>query len=165
MKNGMCGIAGFTHRNRRADRSVARRITAGLAHRGPDQQGIHEAPGATLCAVRLKIIDLEGGDQPIVSEDGAIAIAFNGEIYNHAELRRELEARDAEEKDVHRTAEDGRYLCLAQIVFTDERPRGPGRSVSGDGVLERRERGSVDSDRDDDEVVYAQRPVFRPEAW
>ena len=88
----MCGIAGFTHRDRPADGSVARRITAGLAHRGPDQQGIHEAPGATLCAVRLKIIDLEGGDQPIVSEDGAIAIAFNGEIYNHAELRRELEA-------------------------------------------------------------------------
>ncbi len=88
----MCGIAGFTHVNRPADRSVAARITAGLEHRGPDQQGVHVTPAVTLCAVRLKIIDLKGGDQPVVSEDGATAVAFNGEIYNHAELRAELAA-------------------------------------------------------------------------
>ena len=50
-----------------------------------------ETRGATLCAVRLKIIDLSGGDQPFVTEDGDTAIAFNGEIYNHREIRRELE--------------------------------------------------------------------------
>lgn len=89
----MCGIAGFTHQDRPGDRGLAERITAALFHRGPDQQGIYEADEVTLCAVRLKIIDLGRGDQPIVSEDGRTAIAFNGEIYNHAELRRELESR------------------------------------------------------------------------
>ena len=87
----MCGIAGFTHLRRPGDTAVARRIADRLYHRGPDQQGIHEGSEATLCAVRLKIIDLAGGDQPMVSEDGDTAIAFNGEIYNHQEMRAELE--------------------------------------------------------------------------
>jgi asparagine synthase (glutamine-hydrolysing) len=92
----MCGIAGFTRVGRAATwgsgRAVAHRINEAISHRGPDQQGVFEGSVATLCAVRLKIIDLGGGDQPIVSDDGATAIAFNGEIYNHLELRRELEA-------------------------------------------------------------------------
>ena len=87
----MCGIAGFTRIGRRGDNGVARRITEALYHRGPDQSGIFEGNLATLCAVRLKIIDLGGGDQPIVSDDGDTAIAFNGEIYNHGEIRAELE--------------------------------------------------------------------------
>ena len=78
----MCGIAGFTTLNRFPDRDVARRVAEALYHRGPDQQGVFEGRGATLCAVRLKIIDLSGGDQPFVTEDGDTAIAFNGEIYN-----------------------------------------------------------------------------------
>src|SRR5678816_2405494 len=57
-----------------------------------NQQGIFEGNDVTLCAVRLKIIDLAGGDQPIVSDDRDIAIVFNGEIYNHLEVRRELES-------------------------------------------------------------------------
>ncbi len=89
----MCGIAGFTHLNRSVSKGVAQRITQGLYHRGPDQQGVFEGSDATLCAVRLKIIDLGGGEQPLVSEDGDCAIAFNGEIYNHLEIRAELEAR------------------------------------------------------------------------
>jgi asparagine synthase (glutamine-hydrolysing) len=87
----MCGIAGFTRLGRASSPGVAGRITAALRHRGPDQQGVHEGSIATLCAVRLKIIDLNGGDQPILSEDGDTAIAFNGEIYNHQEIRRDLE--------------------------------------------------------------------------
>jgi asparagine synthase (glutamine-hydrolysing) len=87
----MCGIAGFTRLNRSVSRAVSSRITESLYHRGPDQQGVFEGSVATLCAVRLKIIDLAGGDQPMVSEDGNTAIAFNGEIYNHREIRRELE--------------------------------------------------------------------------
>ena len=87
----MCGIAGFTHGERTADDGIGRRITAALFHRGPDQQGTFESSRATLCAVRLKIIDLAGGDQPMVSEDGDTVVAFNGEIYNHASLRRELQ--------------------------------------------------------------------------
>jgi asparagine synthase (glutamine-hydrolysing) len=89
----MCGIAGFTHLNGVRDQGVAKRITEGLRHRGPDQQGVYEGSVATLCAVRLKIIDLAGGDQPIVSDDGDTVIAFNGEVYNHREIRKELEAR------------------------------------------------------------------------
>jgi asparagine synthase (glutamine-hydrolysing) len=88
----MCGIAGFTCLSRAASRGVAHRITEVLYHRGPDQQGIFEGSVATLCAVRLKIIDLGGGDQPILSDDGDTAVAFNGEIYNHLEIRKELEA-------------------------------------------------------------------------
>jgi asparagine synthase (glutamine-hydrolysing) len=88
----MCGIAGFTRLNRPVSRGIARRITEALYHRGPDQQGVFEGSVATLCAVRLKIIDLGGGDQPVVSDDGDTAIAFNGEVYNHLEIRKELEA-------------------------------------------------------------------------
>ena len=88
----MCGIAGFTHLRGTVSRGVAHRITETIAHRGPDQQGIYEGSVATLCAVRLKIIDLGGGDQPIVSDDGDTVIAFNGEMYNHRAVRQELEA-------------------------------------------------------------------------
>ena len=55
---------------RASSRGVAQRITEAISHRGPDQQGVFEGSEATLCAVRLKIIDLGGGDQPIVSDDG-----------------------------------------------------------------------------------------------
>lgn len=87
----MCGIAGFTHINHRADPARIRRATESLIHRGPDQQGVFESEVVSLGAVRLKIIDLEHGRQPMQSEDGDAVIVFNGEIYNHAELRRELE--------------------------------------------------------------------------
>src|ERR1039458_2602276 len=87
----MCGIAGFTRRNKGDRKGVAERITEAISHRGPDQQGIFEGSEATLCAVRLKIIDLEGGNQPILSDDRDTAIVFNGEIYNHLEIRAELE--------------------------------------------------------------------------
>jgi len=87
----MCGIAGFTRLNGHPAEDLAQRMVASLVHRGPDQKGIHAGAVATLCAVRLKIIDLTGGDQPVITDDGDTAIAFNGEIYNHRELRRELE--------------------------------------------------------------------------
>lgn len=87
----MCGIAGFTRLNGAARRGVAERINEAMFHRGPDEQGVFEGGEATLCAVRLRIIDLAGGHQPIVSDNGDTAIAFNGEIYNHLEIRAELE--------------------------------------------------------------------------
>ena len=89
----MCGIAGFTHRQSRADESIIRAMGRTIIHRGPDQQGVHDSPDASLAAVRLKIIDLGGGNQPISTDDGSTVIVFNGEVYNHAELRRELESR------------------------------------------------------------------------
>ena len=87
----MCGIAGFTHFRGPAAPGVLNRAIEGLKHRGPNQQGAFEAATVSMGAVRLKIIDLEGGDQPIVTSDGEHVIVFNGEIYNHVELRRELE--------------------------------------------------------------------------
>jgi asparagine synthase (glutamine-hydrolysing) len=88
----VCGIAGFTHKNHRPEPGRIRDATLALVHRGPDQQGFWESGEVSLGAARLKIIDLAGGDQPIVSENGDAVVVFNGEIYNHAELRRELEA-------------------------------------------------------------------------
>jgi asparagine synthase (glutamine-hydrolysing) len=89
----LCGIAGFTHVRRAAAPGRIRDAVASILHRGPNQQGVFESEAVSLGAARLKIIDIEGGDQPIVSEDGDTVIVFNGEIYNHLELRRELERR------------------------------------------------------------------------
>lgn len=87
----MCGIVGFTHKNWAPDSDRIRNATATLIHRGPDQQGVFQSSLCSIGATRLKIIDLGSGDQPIVSEDGDVAVVFNGEIYNHQELRRQLE--------------------------------------------------------------------------
>jgi len=88
----MCGIAGFTHKNWRVDSERIRLSTSSLVHRGPDQQGTFHSSEVSLGAVRLRVIDLAGGDQPITSADGDVTIVFNGEIYNHAELRETLSA-------------------------------------------------------------------------
>jgi asparagine synthase (glutamine-hydrolysing) len=88
----LCGIAGFTHKNWSPDPDRIRRAAATLVHRGPDQQGVFRSEICALGATRLKIIDLEGGDQPIFSQNGDAVIVFNGEIYNHLELRAELES-------------------------------------------------------------------------
>ena len=87
----MCGIAGFTHLRGAPDPSRISEITRSITHRGPDQQGIWESAQVSLGAVRLKIIDLTHGAQPMRSADGDTVLVFNGEIYNHAELRQELE--------------------------------------------------------------------------
>ena len=89
----MCGVAGFTKlKFRPAPGRIASAVHT-IIHRGPDQQGVFESDSVALGAARLKIIDLESGDQPILSESGDTVIVFNGEIYNHAELRAELEQR------------------------------------------------------------------------
>jgi asparagine synthase (glutamine-hydrolysing) len=88
----VCGIVGFTHKNWVPDSDRIRNAAATLIHRGPDQQGVVESSLCSMGATRLKIIDLGHGDQPILSDDGDVAIVFNGEVYNHQELRRELEA-------------------------------------------------------------------------
>ena len=88
----MCGIVGFTHQDRPAQPEVIRGATSSLIHRGPDEQGVYESPHVALGAVRLTIIDLVGGRQPMRSEDGDTVLVYNGEVYNHAELRAELQA-------------------------------------------------------------------------
>jgi asparagine synthase (glutamine-hydrolysing) len=89
--SNLCGIAGFTHKNWAPEPERIERATLTLAHRGPDQSGVFRSSVVSMGATRLKIIDLEGGDQPIVTDDGDTAIVFNGEIYNHLEVRGELE--------------------------------------------------------------------------
>jgi len=90
----MCGVAGFRHLDQRpVDGAALRRMTRALAHRGPDEEGFHEAPGIALGHRRLSIIDLGTGQQPLTNEDGSIWVAFNGEIFNYLELRADLEKR------------------------------------------------------------------------
>ncbi len=84
----MCGIAGFTGPGTRGDLV---RMTSRLVHRGPDAEGFCESDGVFLGHRRLSILDLAGGAQPMWSADGMTCIVFNGEIYNFAELRGELE--------------------------------------------------------------------------
>jgi asparagine synthase (glutamine-hydrolysing) len=90
----MCGIAGIFHLEtaKPVDPERVKRMTDAIAHRGPDGSGVWTAPGVGLGHRRLSIIDLKGGAQPMHSDDGAISLTFNGEIYNFRELRKELEA-------------------------------------------------------------------------
>ncbi|MBK6972791.1 MAG: asparagine synthase (glutamine-hydrolyzing) [Sterolibacteriaceae bacterium] len=90
----MCGIAGFVGfkgSNEEAGLRV-RAMCDAIVHRGPDADGYHVNDGVALGMRRLSIIDVGGGRQPISNEDGSIIVVFNGEIYNHHALRRELEA-------------------------------------------------------------------------
>lgn len=91
----MCGIAGIvgSKDDARIDYDVLHRMCQTLFHRGPDDEGLFIKDGAALGMRRLRIIDLDGGKQPIFNEDGSICVVFNGEIYNFRELRNELEAR------------------------------------------------------------------------
>src|SRR6188472_1189114 len=87
----MCGICGIVSASGPADPDRLARMSAKLLHRGPDSDGTFVEGPAALAARRLAIIDLEGGDQPIANEDGTVHVVQNGEIYNHEELRVELE--------------------------------------------------------------------------
>jgi asparagine synthase (glutamine-hydrolysing) len=88
----MCGIVGFWGQGTTADLT---RMMDALAHRGPDGAGRFEQAENQLFLGhrRLAVVDISGGAQPMWNEDGSVGIIFNGEIYNHAELRRELIAR------------------------------------------------------------------------
>ncbi len=90
----MCGIAGFlAPEGERADKRLVERMIATLRHRGPDAVGFHAEGRLALGVARLRVIDLETGDQPIANEDGSVHVVQNGEIYNHPALRAELTAR------------------------------------------------------------------------
>ena len=90
----MCGIAGiFRFDAGQVDRASLNELAKTLAHRGPDGQGIYQQDSVGLAHTRLAIIDLEGGQQPMVSFDGSLALVANGEIYNYVELCDELSQR------------------------------------------------------------------------
>jgi asparagine synthase (glutamine-hydrolysing) len=120
----MCGIAGIFHRDGRpVDRDGLLRMARAIAHRGPDGEGIYVdngPPSAGLVARRLAIIDVAHGVQPMSTEDGTFTIVYNGELYNAAEVRRDLEAHG------HRF----RSRCDTEVVLR-------GYAQWGAGVLSR----------------------------
>jgi asparagine synthase (glutamine-hydrolysing) len=91
----MCGIAGYLNLGESTPPSEAllRQMLALIRHRGPDQFGIYFDDRVAMGNARLSIIDLTSGQQPIATEDERFWIVYNGEIFNHHELRRELEER------------------------------------------------------------------------
>lgn len=103
----MCGIAGFVNgRGGPADRDVLARMTARLAHRGPDALGLRAEGPVGLGHRRLSIIDLAGGAQPMSNEDGSVWVTYNGELYDEPDLRESLLARG----HVYRTTSDTESL-------------------------------------------------------
>ena len=100
----MCGIAGFVGRGCRSDLGA---MTAALVHRGPDGEGFYLDPNypVFLGHRRLAILDISGGAQPMWNEDQTVAVVFNGEIYNHRELRGDLMARGHQFRSDHSDTE------------------------------------------------------------
>lgn len=88
----MCGIIGFAglERDASAARALAEAMSGSIAHRGPDGGGIAVHEDATIAMKRLAIVDISGGNQPMFSDDGQVALVYNGEVYNAPALREEL---------------------------------------------------------------------------
>ena len=114
----MCGIAGLVSPDGLAPdwrgRAVAMRDV--LVHRGPDEAGLFSDGHAALAHRRLSIVDLTTGQQPLSNEDQTIWVSFNGEIYNHADVRRELESCG----HVYRTRSDTETIVHAYEQWGDE---------------------------------------------
>ena len=87
----MCGIFGYYHRDGRSlEADVLAAMGEAIRHRGPDDRGVYATKGMAIGNQRLSIIDLQGGHQPFVSDDGQIIVVQNGEIFNHIELAQDL---------------------------------------------------------------------------
>jgi asparagine synthase (glutamine-hydrolysing) len=91
----MCGICGifFVNRDWRVQGDVLARMNRRIVHRGPDDEGFFVEENVGLAMRRLSIIDVKSGHQPLANENRDVWIVYNGEIYNHAELRKDLESR------------------------------------------------------------------------
>jgi asparagine synthase (glutamine-hydrolysing) len=113
----MCGIAGLVDPANPSAVSVPhlKELTDLMAHRGPEAQGHFIEAGVGLGHRRLRIIDLEGGIQPMFTDDGAIVTVFNGEIYNYRELRANLQAHGHR----FRTASDTETILYAYRQYGD----------------------------------------------
>ena len=86
----MCGICGFSGRD---NKNILKGMADSIVHRGPDDEGYYADGLMNLGMRRLSIVDVESGNQPICNEDCSIWVVFNGEIYNHLELRKDLEEK------------------------------------------------------------------------
>jgi asparagine synthase (glutamine-hydrolysing) len=88
----MCGVVGILDVHGRAvDPSWINSMNEAIVHRGPDDSGSYVKGGIGIGMRRLSIIDVAGGHQPVYNEDKTVYAVFNGEIYNHLELRKDLE--------------------------------------------------------------------------
>ena len=88
----MCGIAGIIdYYGKENGIPLVKAMLTAVSYRGPDESGIYNSPFATIGNVRLSIIDLSGGQQPLSDQTGRYWIVFNGEIFNYKELRQVLE--------------------------------------------------------------------------
>lgn len=117
----MCGICGSIRVEgvvRTEDEVVVRRMMRSLEHRGPDGQGIWSDDVVVFGHLRLAIIDIEGGYQPLLDESGKIAVVFNGEIYNYRELRAQLRSAG----HTFRTQSDTEVLVHGYEEWGDELP-------------------------------------------
>src|SRR5436190_12110560 len=114
----MCGIAGIVAVDQLSQDAPARaaRMRDIIAHRGPDEAGLHCDAQAALAHRRLSIVDLATGQQPLSNEDGSIWITFNGEIYNHTDVRTELEAHGHR----YRTRSDTETIVHAYEEWGDD---------------------------------------------
>lgn len=114
----MCGISGIVSSRRVTPEDFGRvaSMSRALTHRGPDDSGVFNSAHAALASRRLSIIDLGGGRQPLYNEDRTLVLVANGEIYNHAELRRRLEARGHRFK----TGSDCESILHAYAEFGDD---------------------------------------------
>ena len=114
----MCGIAGIVAQDRLDQDAPARaaRKRDIITHRGPAESGLHTDAHAALAHRRLSIVDLSTGQQPLSNEDGSVWVVFNGEIYNHAEIRRELEAHGHR----YRTKSDTETIVHAYEQWGDD---------------------------------------------
>jgi asparagine synthase (glutamine-hydrolysing) len=90
----MCGIAGIIDFDGKVNKTItAEAMLRSISYRGPDESGIYHSSYATLGNIRLSIIDIEGGQQPLSDQQGRFWIVFNGEIFNYKELRKDLEKK------------------------------------------------------------------------
>ena len=114
----MCGIAGIVAVDGLDQNAASRamRMRDVITHRGPDEAGLHCDAHAALAHRRLSIVDLSAGHQPLSNEDGSIWVIFNGEIYNHGEMRKELEAHG----HVYRTKSDTEAIVHAYEQWGEE---------------------------------------------
>jgi asparagine synthase (glutamine-hydrolysing) len=113
----MCGIAGIVAVDRLDEAAASRavRMRDVIAHRGPDEEGLYCDGVAALAHRRLSIVDLRAGRQPLSNEDGSIQVVFNGEIYNHADVRPALEAHGHQ----YRTKSDTETIVHAYEQWGD----------------------------------------------
>ncbi len=144
----MCGICGIFHTNpiQRLERAALAEMNNRIVHRGPDDDGFYTDGNLGLAMRRLSIIDIRTGHQPIGNEDENFWIVYNGELYNHRELRKDLEARGHRyrtqsdtETILHLFAE---YLAFGYIAEPETMYAGIHKLLPGH-TLELDERGQI----------------------